>query len=375
MTGWRRRLLVVAAMVGLIGVTAGGVPALRADADAVMYQVADERAAWDGVELLQQQGCAYGATITDGNGQPLVGVTVAVVETGVTAQTDATGRYQVTVPGPGTWTIRASRDGFLPRLERILFGPGCVLLSSMDISGSPPSPSAGTPRPTQGRTPTPARTPTATPTPSLNGAVRLTGTLTIEGRSAAAGTTLQAMIGETVCGLARTNAQGRYSMDVASDAATPGCGVSGADVQIVVTPGFGSGWYVGGELRFQPNAAMQRDLTVDLRKLPADPFNVPWNGSFWTDTESIPIGVCAEVSPEAEEAIQGAFAQWYQANRMAGLRYDLFPDGDAACGTGRAGIGFIHRQSERQSRLRRAGRRSVAGRRVSPDRRDRTRRR
>jgi hypothetical protein len=338
MRGWRRRLLVAAAMVGLIGVLMGGVPTLRAGADAVMYNVVHEQTSGDGIEFLQQQGCPYGGTITDGSGQPIAGVTVTVVETGATTQTDATGRYQVTVPGPGTWTVRITRDGFMPRLERILFGPGCVLLSSTDISGSP---AAGTVQPTPGRTPTPARTPTATPTPALSGAVRLTGTLTIEGRPAAAGTTLQAMIGETVCGLARTNAQGRYSMDVASDAATRGCGVGGADVQIVVTPGFGSGWYVGGELRFQPNAMMQRDLSVDLRKLPADPLNVPWNGSFWTDMEPVPIGICAEVSAEAEEAIQAAYEQWYQANRIAGLRYDLVPDGDAACGLDRPGIGFL----------------------------------
>src|SRR4051812_43672529 len=65
MTGWGRRLLLVAVMAVLIGAAAAGaVPALDAHDTPEMRSVPVEASLAEGFEL-QQQGCTYTRAITD----------------------------------------------------------------------------------------------------------------------------------------------------------------------------------------------------------------------------------------------------------------------------------------------------------------------
>jgi hypothetical protein len=282
----------------------------------------------DGIEL--QTGCRYEATITTG-GAPVPGATITVAETGATARTDASGRYSIALPGAGTWTLTATAPGFAPLSVQLVIGDGCTLTSRTPMGGQ------ATPAPTA----PPSPTPTTVVRPRAAGVDRFTGLASIEGRSAPAGTVVRALIADTVCGTARTDATGRYTLDIPPATMVRGCGTAGVAIQFTVTPPFGTGWQLGDAAAFQPDATMTHDLAVDLRRLPPDSANVPWNGTFWSDAAAIPVGICSSVSAESESALQAAVAQWNRASSEGGLRYALATDDAAACAADGLGIAVV----------------------------------
>ncbi len=278
-----------------------------------------------------QQGCLYRARVVDADaGTPVIGATVTVLETGATTATDGNGVYTVALPGAGTWTIQITFPGYVPLTRQVVMGAGCVVISSTVVSGAPSAP--------------PAAAPAA-------GAHRLSGVVTIEGRAAPAGVRVTAAVGDTACGSGTVATGGQYRLDVAPATAMPGCGVDGAEVRLTVTPPFGDGWQVGPALTFQTGGATRLDLTVDLRRLEPHPDNVPWNGTWWQPPVELPVGTCGPVSGVSARAVQGALAQWQEANRSQGLRVRLRADGRTACADDQPGIMVIEEELDSRDAL------------------------
>src|SRR5581483_2692545 len=173
--------------------------------------------------------------------------------------------------------------------------------------GAPPASAAPPPATMQPPAPTPAAPPVAVPA----AAHRFSGTLTIDGFSAPAGTVVEAFVGDRACGRARVSQQGRYSIDVTG----AGCGVDGADVRFGVTPAFGRGWQINSGAAFQPGGATTRNLAVDLRRIPADAENVPWNSTSWAQITNLRVGVCGDTSEAVDTGALAAFRQWNEAAR------------------------------------------------------------
>lgn len=93
---------------------------------------------------------------------------------------------------------------------------------------------------------------------------RFVGSVTVNGSPAAAGTTIEARIGSTTCGVATVfmnGAEARYSLDspALDPAQNPACGVDGSTVQ----------FYVGGQLANETGSwANYRLNTVNLTVAP-----------------------------------------------------------------------------------------------------------
>lgn len=268
--------------------------------------------------------------------EPIVGATVTVVETGFTTTSNANGEYRVRIPGAGIWTIRATHPQYTAFTIRIeISAATCMLVSSTVIDSDAPPPPPPSP-PTTAPTPRPSASPAPSAPPSV-GAHLFSGALMIEGRLAATGTTVTARVGETVCGRQETTVAGQYRVAVDAASARAGCGQAGSTVLFSVTPTFGDGWRLGMTATFQSGGSTQRDLSVDLKRLPAVADNVPWNSPWW-DTRTINIGICGTVTGIVRDAITSGLQQWRDAALTQGLAVTLASDGRGACSETSPGI-------------------------------------
>jgi len=83
------------------------------------------------------------------------------------------------------------------------------------------------------QSPSPAASPAGPATPGTPPA-RVFGTAQLNGRPAAAGTPVVALIGTVTCGTASVSATGTYVVDVNSAASQAGCGTDGASIAFTV---------------------------------------------------------------------------------------------------------------------------------------------
>ena len=186
--------------------------------------------------------------------------------------------------------------------------------------------------------PEPPPPPPITPGPDAH---RFTGAVTVEGREAPAGTLVEALVGDLRCGSQRTTQPGRYTLDIASEATLAGCGRAGAQIHLTVTPPFGNGWRISTGVGFQPSGNTRHDLAVNLRGLAPVAENVPWNGIWWTQPHSIPVGICSELSAEGDSGVQVGYRQWREAARSHSLNVQLVSDAETACDDRFPGIAIV----------------------------------
>jgi hypothetical protein len=177
--------------------------------------------------------------------------------------------------------------------------------------------------------------------PSAASAVQhFSGSLTIEGGPAPAGTSLQAFVGDNLCGSQVISEPGRYSLDV-SAGTNGGCGQDGAAVQFAVTPQFGSGWRLTSAATFQSGAGTNRDIIVDLSQIRPVAANVPWTSGSWPSLGRVSISTCSDMTRLEADAIQAAFGQWREAANL-GLLVNLVGDNSGAvCSQNAPGIAVI----------------------------------
>ena len=281
----------------------------------------------------QPSACWYEGAVSF-SGRPSAGAVVVVAETGFSIRTDTNGAYRIPIPGPGVWNVRIAADGFAPLTVTLVYGDGCMLLDRMSGGGG----MRATPTPTATRSATPA----ASSTPAApSKAEQVSGAVLVEGRPAPIGVMVRATINNRICGTARTDADGRFRLEVAHDETLRGCGAPGIAVQMTLTPGFGSSWAVGEPFGFTPGANSAVDLMVDLRLLAANPDNVPWNGAYWGTVSEVPYGICGNLSDEVLGAVEGGFRQWQEATDGLGLIVRLVRDDAAVCPENARGIAVV----------------------------------
>lgn len=95
------------------------------------------------------QPCQYSATFTPRalGGTPRAGAEVTVVETNTTTRTNALGRFSVSIPGEGVWTIRVTYPGITPAIIRLEAGPNCTVRNTTESGGLPLTASTPPPPP------------------------------------------------------------------------------------------------------------------------------------------------------------------------------------------------------------------------------------
>jgi hypothetical protein len=219
-----------------------------------------------GDRLALQAGCGLDGALRDAGGRPVAGAVLVVEASSMTARTDAQGRYRLVFPGAGAWRVRVEHPAYGVTVWQLELAAGCVLTAERVVE-----------------------------TEHAASAVPLaphhfTGYLSIDGDPAPAGTTVLARIGGHECGRARVQPGGGYRLDVADGSRVAGCGAPGTPVDLAVLPPFGQGWTLLQSVRFQPGAATELHLPLDLRSLPPDPANVPLLPWFWDDLTAVPVG-------------------------------------------------------------------------------------
>lgn len=280
---------------------------------------------------MTQSTCSVSGRSVDADTQlPIPGIRKFVRETGASTFTDSSGQWQLTVPGPGTYHIVSTHSNYVTTTYRYVLDSQCRIISRTEIATSPD--------PTRVPASPPMRTPTPRPTSTSH---RISGGLTIEGRPASVGMLVTAYVDGKPCGSRRTTERGRYTVDVLSANASSGCAQSGAAVSLGVTPAFGTGWRLATSIRFRAGGTTAQNLALDLKRLPANAENVPWNSAWWADYATIPIGLCGPLSQAADDAGLAAYRQWLDAMTTQGLQVGLIPDGETACDPGRPGIAII----------------------------------
>lgn len=188
----------------------------------------------------------------------------------------------------------------------------------------------------------PVATPAApTPTAPAAGAHRLTGVLSVAGETAPANVTVTALIGDTVCGTARTAANGGFAVAVLAASSRSGCGSTDSMIRIGVRPAFGQGWVVEPNIPFQAGGSTTRNISVDLRRLPAAAGNVPWTRENWDWPFGLPVGICDDLSDSGRGASAAGLAMWITAYRSQGLGIELLADGALGCDPHVPGIVII----------------------------------
>jgi hypothetical protein len=292
--------------------------------------------------LAQPAGCTFGARAVDADtGRPIEGMRKTLLETGESVVTGADGVWTFQVAGAGTYTVFSEHPDYQTVTHRYVVDRNCRVTSRTQVpNGAAPAPSGA---PTAGPSATPSATPAASPTPPArqSGDVhRISGRVTLEGKNAPSGTRINAWVGRALCGEAVVGIDGRYNLEVLSAAARLDCGLAGSAVDLDVTPRFGNGWRLG-TVAFQPGAGSEQDLEWDPRRQRADAANVPWLDVTWEEPRRIAVGICDELTRDAEEAVLAAFGQWRAAARIQGLAVELVADGETACGDTQPGIAVI----------------------------------
>ena len=168
------------------------------------------------------------------------------------------------------------------------------------------------------------------PGSAISAAQHFSGSLTIEGRPAQVGTSLEAFVGENLCGSQVTSESGRYNLDVSAGGTNSGCGRDGSAVQFAVTPHFGSGWRLTNTAAFQSGATTSRDIAVDLTQIRPVAGNVPLTSGSWANPGRVSISICSDMTRLEADAIQAAYGQWREASASGGLLINLVGDNSGA---------------------------------------------